>query len=77
MFTYLMWAIGIYIVASYIWGAYIAWRLNKIRKQMNETIDAEVAEAELLAEFEVMESGSWVDMEGGEEGEEDESSEAA
>ncbi|QQE10883.1 hypothetical protein JD969_15455 [Planctomycetota bacterium] len=77
MFTYLMWAIGIYIVASYIWGAYVAWRLNKIRKQMNETIDAGVGEAELLAEFEVMESGSWVDVEDGEEEKDEDQSEAA
>ncbi|WP_432797778.1 hypothetical protein [Poriferisphaera sp. WC338] len=34
MLKYLMWGIGIYIIASYAWGGYVAWRLHKLRQKM-------------------------------------------
>ena len=36
MLKLMLWIIGIYIALSYIWGGYVAWRLYKIRKLMNE-----------------------------------------
>ncbi|QDU32849.1 hypothetical protein KS4_08860 [Poriferisphaera corsica] len=72
MLSYVLWALGIYVLLSYVWGAYVAWRLNRLRRQMQETIDASEMQMEsdgLSVDFKGLRK--WADEGAGQLGEQD------